>query len=107
MIYNAGKVGTNDFNMYGDNVEKIFFVDASTEDIIINDNGDSRTILRIEGDTDANLFATDAVNDRVGIGTNSPSAKLDVEGNIELNNNNVTDTNCIHFNSGGMICSGS
>jgi hypothetical protein len=34
---------------------------------------------RIEGDTDANLFYTDASTDRVGIGTATPGAKLTVD----------------------------
>jgi len=35
---------------------------------------------RIEGDTDANLFYTNAGDDRVGIGTNAPATLLDVDG---------------------------
>lgn len=37
---------------------------------------------RMEGDTDANLFYLDAGNDRIGIGTATPSAKLQVFGSI-------------------------
>ena len=36
--------------------------------------------VRIEGDTNANLFFTDASTDRVGIGTNTPDALLTVNG---------------------------
>jgi hypothetical protein len=36
--------------------------------------------VRIEGDTDANLFYTDATNSRIGIGTITPTTKLDVAG---------------------------
>lgn len=39
---------------------------------------------RMEGDTDANLFFLDAGNDRIGIGTNTPTAKLQVFGSIAL-----------------------
>jgi len=37
---------------------------------------------RIEGDTDANLFYTDASTDRIGIGTATPDTKLHVSGGI-------------------------
>lgn len=40
------------------------------------------TDFRIGGDTDANLFFTDAGNDRVGIGTATPRKKLEVVGDI-------------------------
>jgi len=49
--------------------------------IIFNEQG-SDADIRFEGDTDANLFYTDAGNDRVGIGTNAPGYKLDVRGTI-------------------------
>lgn len=40
---------------------------------------------RMEGDTDANLFYLDAGNDRIGIGTSTPTAKLQVLGSIAFN----------------------
>jgi hypothetical protein len=61
---------------------------ASTEkmiigstNLVINDIGAVYNV-RIEGDTDANLLFTDATNDRVGVGTISPSTKLQVNGTI-------------------------
>jgi len=52
-----------------------FFVGTS---LVINEGGlDFDT--RIEGDTDANLFFVDASTDRIGIGTNAPVNKLDVQ----------------------------
>lgn len=37
---------------------------------------------RIEGDTDVNLFYTDASTDRIGVGKNNPAYKFDVTGEI-------------------------
>lgn len=54
-----------------------------TTNLVINDIGAVFNV-RIEGDTDANLFFTDATNSRVGIGTITPSAKLDVVGTVAI-----------------------
>ncbi len=37
---------------------------------------------RMEGDTDANLFFLDASTDRIGIGTDTPTSKLQVNGSF-------------------------
>ena len=52
-----------------------------TTNLVINEIGAVFNV-RIEGDTDANLFYTDATNSRVGIGTISPSEKLSVAGTL-------------------------
>ena len=52
-----------------------------TTNLVINEIGAIFNV-RIEGDTDANLFYTDATNSRVGIGTISPATKLDVSGAV-------------------------
>ncbi len=52
-------------------------------DAIFNDDG-ADADFRIEGDTDTNLFFADAGNDRVGIGTNTPSTLLDINGNARI-----------------------
>ena len=59
-----------------------------TSNLVINDIGAVFNV-RIEGDTDANLFYTDATNSRVGIGIITPAEKLDVVGNIKLTGNVV------------------
>jgi hypothetical protein len=40
--------------------------------------------VRVEGDTDANLLYTDASTDRIGVGTATPSTKLDVNGSFNV-----------------------
>jgi len=54
--------------------------------------------VRIEGDTDANLFYTDATNSRVGVGTISPAQKLDVVGAIQSSDNIIQATAGKGFN---------
>lgn len=53
---------------------------------------------RIEGDTDINLFYTDASTDRVGIGTATPSSKLDVAGSFQADSI-TNDTGLAHGTS--------
>jgi hypothetical protein len=62
-----------------------------TSNLVINEIGAVFNV-RIEGDTDANLFYTDATNDKVGLGTLSPAEKLDVVGKIKLSDNLVIGT---------------
>ena len=62
-----------------------------TTNLVINEIGAVFNV-RIEGDTDANLFYTDATNDKVGIGTISPAEKLDVVGKIKVSDNVVIAT---------------
>jgi hypothetical protein len=57
-----------------------------TTNLVINEIGAVFNV-RIEGDTDANLFYTDATNSRVGIGIITPAEKLEVVGNIKLSGN--------------------
>ena len=60
-----------------------------TTNLVINEIGAVFNV-RIEGDTDANLFYTDATNSRVGIGTLSPASKLDVVGgDARIDNGNL------------------
>jgi hypothetical protein len=62
-----------------------------TTNLVINEIGAVFNV-RIEGDTDANLFYTDATNSRIGVGTASPAEKLDVVGKIKVSDNIVIGT---------------
>ena len=52
-----------------------------TNNLVINEIGAVFNV-RIEGDTDANLFYPDATNSRIGVGTVSPAQKLDIVGTL-------------------------
>ena len=60
-----------------------------TTNLVINEIGAVFNV-RIEGDTDANLFYTDATNDRIGVGTISPSVKFEVNGAAKASSLSLT-----------------
>ena len=81
---------------------------ASATEIVFNDAG-ADLDFRIEGDTDANLFYVDAGNDRIGVGTSSPSSLMQLQttsANVELqmledNGSTVYGASIDAFNSSG------
>jgi hypothetical protein len=58
-------------------------------DVVVNESA-SDSDVRIEGMTDNDLFFTDASTDRVGIGTNSPTEKFEVNGKIKATDINFS-----------------
>ena len=65
-------------------------------------NEDSADVdFRIEGNGDANLFFTDAGNDRVGIKTNSPSTELHVVGGMKVTSTIDLDGGALTWNESG------
>ena len=51
--------------------------------LVVNEAGANKDV-RIEGDTDVNLLFTDASADFIGVGTNTPAAKLHVSGGLRV-----------------------
>ena len=84
-IYHEGDSNTyirfrgDQIDFVAGNVTMLTLDEASNDKVIIN-NGQNNVDFQVEGDGDANLIRTDAANDRVGIGTDSPSYLLDVAG---------------------------
>ena len=60
---------------------------TGTGGAVFNEAGNDAD-FRVEGDTDTNLIHVDASTDRVGIGTATPAAKLDVRGSASFNLDN-------------------
>jgi len=78
----SAKAGS-DLYLRGGGNSTVSQIKLTASEININDFG-SNCDFRIEGDTDQNLLFTDASTDRVGIGTATPSYKLEVNGDIGL-----------------------
>ncbi|MFZ5365021.1 MAG: hypothetical protein ACOZBH_02370 [Patescibacteria group bacterium] len=64
--------------------------------LVFNESGADRDI-RIEGDTDTNLFFVNAGSDRIGIGLNNPAEKLEVSGAIKLGTTSNTNAGTIRW----------
>jgi len=81
-----------------------------TTNLVVNEIGAVFNV-RIEGDTDANLLYTDATNDRIGVGTVSPSVKFEVNGAAKASSLSLTTalpttsggTALSSFTSGGVV----
>tara|TARA_R110000868_G_scaffold46167_4_gene152783 strand:- start:3988 stop:5370 length:1383 start_codon:yes stop_codon:yes gene_type:complete len=76
-----------------------------TTNLVINEIGAIFNV-RIEGDADANLLFTDATNDRVGVGTISPSTKLQVNGTVTATgvaDSGLTSGRVTFASSGGLL----
>ena len=81
-------------------VERVEFGTTAT---VFNDGG-ADVDFRIEGDTNANLFFVDAGNDRIGLGTSSPTALLTVssgEARFDLNATNASGRLWNIYSGGG------
>ena len=66
-----------------DSIIRLFFDDANTQ-AVFNSNTEDYD-FRIEGLADTDLFFADASADSIGIGTDTPGQKLEVNGGIRLN----------------------
>lgn len=69
--------------IFGGNVTSGTYIYGTQTNFTINSDGIDRDTT-IQGATDTSLVYVDAGNDRVGIGTATPSDKLDVVGNVVI-----------------------
>jgi len=83
----------DDINIRVGGINMIDFTEDTNDEITINEDSADLDV-RIEGEDDPNLLFTDASTPgRVGIGTNTPSTKFEVAGEISASGFISTDTN--------------
>jgi hypothetical protein len=73
----------DDINVTVGNINFMDFTQDSVSELTINEASQNLDV-RIEGEADSKLFFTDGSTSKVGIGTTSPTAKLHVSGNLNL-----------------------
>ncbi len=72
--------GTDQVGVATGGVERVEF---GASEVVFNDGGADYD-FRIEGDTNTALFFVDASTDRVGVGTTSPSAPLEISNSVPI-----------------------
>jgi len=101
----GGTTPTNEYGVYQVNTAATNYF-GGTLDVrgaaVFNEGGGNFD-FRVEGDTQANLLVCDASTDRVGIGTDSPSVELEVDGNMILDKGSANRPTKIHGDSLGFI----
>ena len=78
----AGDIIAQDNNVAIKNTTGELMISFLGSQTIINNSAVNQDII-VKGNGDSQLFVTDAGNNRVGIGTNTPTEKLDVDGVIK------------------------
>lgn len=98
--------GADQFAIASNGVER---VEWGTSGVVFNDGGADYD-FRVEGDTNANLFFTDASTDRIGFGTNAPITGVHIaipaasatSGNVHLQPAGGGQARYRLFNGGGV-----
>lgn len=83
----ASSATANAFEVRNSSSSILFQIDKAGA--FIANEGGADADCRIEGDTDANLFFSDASTDRIGVGTATPSYKLHIAGDLNLSSTYV------------------
>jgi len=74
------KFASNHYIRNSDGIKQIRFRSGGANEVVFNEDGRSDVDVRMEGDSNANLFFLDSSTDRIGIGTSAPISPLTVDG---------------------------
>jgi len=83
-------------------VDAVEVADFTAAEVVFNETGANQD-FRVEGDADANLLFVDASADRIGIGTSSPGAKVEISRNQNNSTNGLALTNLAGSGYGSSI----
>ena len=96
----AGDIITQDDNLAIKTTSGELMINFLGSQTIINNTASDQDI-RVKGNSDSQLFFVDAGNNRVGIGTETPTEKLDVNGTIKALG--ISGPSGITFSNGEVI----
>ena len=82
-VLDSGNQSTTDISFNDANGSAIAF-DASQGSAVFNDQGQADGDFRVESDSNTHMLFVDAGNNRVGINNSTPTAPLDVTGDIHV-----------------------
>ena len=57
-------------------------IDGAVPEVVVNEGSDSLVDFRVESNNNTHMLFVDGSTDRVGVGTNSPTSPLHVQGNL-------------------------
>ncbi|KKW37260.1 MAG: hypothetical protein UY87_C0097G0005, partial [Candidatus Peribacteria bacterium GW2011_GWC2_54_8] len=94
---------TDSVSMLAGGVNFLWFLEDDSQDVAHGNLNNADVDFRWDGDTNNNLFRIDAANERVGIGTGTPSTKLEVFGTIS---GSALHAQSLLTSSGGLVVEG-
>lgn len=107
-IYHNGDNNTyfqlesDEVRIYAGGKDFIRVKESSTDELVINES--SSTInFRVEGNGDQNALFVEGSTDRVGMGTNNPTAKLHVDGSVRLEDLSGSGTRMVVADNNGNL----
>lgn len=107
-VYHNGDANTymqlenDEIRFYAGGRDFMRLVEGSNDELVVNESNVDLD-FRVEGDNDVNLFVVESGSDRVGVGTDNPSAKLHVDGSLRFEDLGGSGTRMVVTDNYGNI----
>lgn len=107
-VYHNGDANTymqmenDEIRFYAGGRDFMRLVESGNDVLVVNESNVDLD-FKVEGDNDTRLFVVESGSDRVGIGTDNPSAKLHVDGSLRFENLGGSGTRMVVADNNGNI----